>query len=98
MSVDLRRTYIGVPEQLLNSSEICSALEQMRRVRMPQRVRMEGAAVGERMAVQHPPDVSRRHPVTTSVDEERGRSAGHELGPCGMHIGGHRIVRRFSQG
>ena len=45
MSVDLRRTYIGVPEQLLNHSEICPSLQEMRRVRMTQRVRMEGPAV-----------------------------------------------------
>ena len=48
VSVDLRRTHIGVSEQLLNSSEIGAALEQVRRVGMPQSVRMQGAAVGER--------------------------------------------------
>ena len=46
MSVDLRRTHIGVSEQLLNRSEICSAFEEMGRVRMPQRVGMQGPPVG----------------------------------------------------
>jgi hypothetical protein len=36
MSVDLRRTYIGVPEELLDGSEVGTALEQVRGVRMSQ--------------------------------------------------------------
>ena len=63
VSVDLRRSHIGVSEQLLNRSEIGSAFEQMRRVGVPQRVRMQGPAVGERMAVEDPAGVTGRQPA-----------------------------------
>src|SRR5436190_12756470 len=42
-SVDLGRRYGGVAEQLLDRPQVRAALEQMRRERMPQRVRMHAA-------------------------------------------------------
>ena len=71
MSVDLCRSHIGVSEQLLNRSEICSALEEVRRVGVAQGVRVQGPAVGQRMAVEHPPDVPRGHAPAPGVHEER---------------------------
>ena len=73
MSVDLRRTYIGVPEELLDGSEVGAALEQVGGVGVPQSVGMEGAAVGERMPGEHPPRVPGGQAVAAGVHEERGR-------------------------
>jgi hypothetical protein len=59
MSVDLRRSQIGVAEQLLHGAEVRSALEEMGGVRVAERVRVQRPAVGERVSVQDPPRVTR---------------------------------------
>jgi hypothetical protein len=71
MSVDLRRTHIGVPEQLLNGPEICPALEEVGRVGVPQSVRVQGAPVCHRMTGQYSTRVAGRHAVASGVHEER---------------------------
>ena len=38
MRIDLRRCDIGMPKHLLDSTEICAALKQMRCKRMPEHV------------------------------------------------------------
>ncbi len=58
MSVDLGGPHVGVPEELLNRPEISAALEQVRCVRMPQRMRMQDPAVSQWMAGKHPPRLS----------------------------------------
>ena len=58
VSVDLRGPDIGVAEQLLDCSQVGTAFEQMRGERMSERVRMQGAAVGEREPVE---DAARHH-------------------------------------
>ena len=45
MSVDLRRTDIGVAQELLDSPEIGTSLEKMSRIGVPKRMRMQRAAV-----------------------------------------------------
>ena len=46
VSVDLRRSYIGVTEQLLDRSEIGTSFEEMSGKCMPKCVRMQSAPVG----------------------------------------------------
>ena len=84
VSVDLRRPHIGVSEQLLNSPEIGSALEEVGRVGVPEGVGVEGPAVGQRMAGEDPPGVAGGEPPAAGVEEQRvGRGcSGHELGPA----------------
>ena len=61
MSVDLRRTDIGVAQKLLDSPEIGTSLEKMSRIGVPQGVGVQGAAVGEGIAGEHPTGVAGRH-------------------------------------
>ena len=59
VSVDLGRRQIGVAEQLLHGPQVGSAFEQVRSVRVPQRVGVEGPPVGQRMALEDPAGVPR---------------------------------------
>ena len=52
VGVDLGGRQIGVAEELLDCPEVGSAFEQVRSVRVAQRVGVEGAAVGQRMALE----------------------------------------------
>ncbi len=70
VSVDLCRSHIGVSEQLLNSSEICSSFEEMGGVRVAQRVGVQRAAVGQRMTVEHAANIPGGHPPAAGVEEE----------------------------
>jgi hypothetical protein len=69
VSVDLRRTYIGVPEQLLHGSEVGTAFEEVGRVGMTQSVGMEGAPIGEGMTGKDSPRVPGGQSMTTRVHE-----------------------------
>jgi hypothetical protein len=97
MSVDLRGTYVGVAEQLLDRSQIGAALEEVRRVRVPKRVRMERSAIGERIAGEDSPRVPGRQATAPGVDEERGRGLLQELGSGGPKIRGNRVASRAAQ-
>ena len=58
--VDLRRSDIGVAEQLLDRSQVRTTVEEMRRERVAKRMGMQRASVGERESVQDPTRVTRR--------------------------------------
>ena len=79
MSVDLRRPHIGVSEQLLNCSEICSSLEEVGGVGVPQGVRVQRPPIGERMTLEHSPDVAWGHTPASGVQEECGGGPGTGL-------------------
>ncbi len=68
--IDLCRSHIGVSQQFLNSSEICSSFEQVRGEGVPQGVRVQNAPIGQRVPGEHPPDVPRSHPPAARVHEE----------------------------
>src|SRR5437764_15176009 len=61
MAVDRRRRKRRVAEQLLDRPQVCAALEQMRRERMPQPVRMR----------RDPPHRARVEATATHREEER---------------------------
>ena len=67
--VDLRRSHIGVSEQLLNSSEIGPPLEEMGGVGVPQGVGVQEPAVREGVAGEDPPDVAGGHAPAPGVDD-----------------------------
>ena len=52
MSVDLRRSYIGVAQQLLDRSQIGTSFEEMSGERVPKCMWVQRAAVRERKSVQ----------------------------------------------
>ena len=83
VGVDLGRREICVAEELLDRSEVGTAFEQVRSVRVAEGVRVEGPAVGQRMPVEHAPGVTRRELVTPPVEEDGvgRRRRGRELGP-----------------
>jgi hypothetical protein len=56
-------------EQLLNCPEVGPALEQVRSVRVPQRVRVEPATVREREPRDDPPRVACRERSTAAIQE-----------------------------
>jgi hypothetical protein len=97
MSVDLRRTDIGVAQKLLDSPEIGTSLEKMSRIGVPKGVRVQGAAVGEGIPGEHPPGVAGRHPVSSGIDEERAGRFPEQLRPGAPEIGGYRVARRGAQ-
>ena len=69
MSVSLCGREIGVPEQLLDRSQIGTTVEKMSREAVPQRVR---DAVGEAgPPVDDPPHVPGREPCPTAVEEHQ---------------------------
>ena len=57
VGVDLGRREIGVAEQLLHGTQVGPAFEQVRSVRVPERVRVQGAPVGQRMPLEDAPGV-----------------------------------------
>ena len=83
VSVDLCGSHIGVSEQLLNRSQICSSFEEVRGVCVPQRVGVQRAAVGQRMAIEHPP-----HEMGADTE-----SVLRELGYAASDIAGFRTTR-----
>jgi hypothetical protein len=48
--VDLRGGQVGMPEQFLDGAEVGAPLEQVGGVRVAEHVRVEGPAVGQRVA------------------------------------------------
>ena len=64
VSISLRRAETRVSEQLLNRAKIRTALQQMRRKRMPQRVRAHAGSHAAR----------RRVPAHETVDAANGKT------------------------
>src|SRR3954453_18454995 len=67
--VDLGRRKIAVAEQLLPGTKIRPSLEKVRSVRVTEGVRVEGASVGQRVALEDAPGISRREPSAALVEE-----------------------------
>ena len=78
VSVDLRGPYIGVPEQLLDRSQIGTAFEEMSGKRMSERMRMQGATVGQREPIQDATRITRSEAMPSSVHEQRVRGVVQE--------------------
>jgi hypothetical protein len=83
MGVDLRGRQVGVAEQLLHSSEVGSAFEQVGGVRMTECVWMEGATVREWVVGKDTSCVTGREHATTAVQEDDvlGCVGGHKRLP-----------------
>src|SRR5260370_32397884 len=69
--VDLRRREVCVSEQLLHGPEVGAPLEQVRRVRVAERVRMERLAIGQWMAGDDAPRVAGGESPAPGVEEHR---------------------------
>lgn len=70
VSVDLRRSQIGVPEEFLNDSQIRTTFEQVGRERMAQCVGVQTATVWHRMSGQNPPRIPRAETPASLVEEQ----------------------------
>ena len=70
VGVDLRGGEISVSEELLNDPQVGTALEQVSRVRVAQRVRMQSTAVVERDRSHDSPHVACPE-CTAALVEER---------------------------
>ncbi len=74
-SVDLRRAHGAVAEQLLDRAQVGAPVEQVRRERMPQRVRRDPTLHRRvpRPRLQPPPDVGGGQPPAALGEEQRRR-------------------------
>jgi len=97
MSVDLRRTYIGVSEKLLHSPQIGASLQQVGRIGVPERVWMQGPAVGEGIAGEHPPGIAGCHAIAAGIHEQGRRGLPDQPRPSIMQIRPHRVARRRTE-
>jgi hypothetical protein len=59
MSVDLRRSQVRVAQELLDRPEVGPSLQEMGGVRVAHRVGVQDPAVGQRMALDDAPGVTR---------------------------------------
>ena len=87
--VALGRPEVGVAEHLLHRAEIGAALEQVRRERVAEEVRvdalrLEPGLLGERRRMRNAP--ARVSGATASVQEELGPVAAVELGPSEREV------------
>src|SRR3954464_3306325 len=82
MGVDLGRRQIRMTEQLLHGPQVGSAFQQVRSVRVPEGVRVQGPPVGQRVTLDDAMGVPRTQPPAPSVEEHRtrGRIGCFELG------------------
>jgi hypothetical protein len=97
VSVDLRRTYIGVPEQLLHRSEVGTTFEEVGRVGMTQSVGMECAPIGKWMTGEDSPRVPGGQSMTTGVHEKGFRHFVDEGPPSVLHVVGNGVTRRLPE-
>src|SRR6476659_4006454 len=87
VAVDLRRREGAVAEQLLNRPEVGAALEEVRRERMTQPVRVRGDAA-ERARVE---------PAAARREEQCVVGSGGELGPRVAEVAREPVLRLFSE-
>src|SRR5215469_1217476 len=99
VSVDLCSSHIGVSEQLLNSSEICSSIEEVGGIRMTQSVRMEDLSVTQRIPCEDSTYVSRRHPLAPRVHKESLPHHGWccQVFPCSPEVVLERLSGRIAE-
>ena len=100
VSVDLRRSHIGVTQQLLDRSQIGTSFEEMSSKCVPKCMRMQRAAVGERKSVQDPPRVTRREPSPARFTKSASvglDAAASRAESSGTDIVRHRPARRVAE-
>ena len=90
VGVHLSRTQIGVSEQFLNDSEICSTFEQVGGESMAECVRVQATPVGQLESVHDPGRIARGQASSPLVHEQSfGRGQGRDqlaaLGPICRH-------------
>src|SRR3954469_17709850 len=81
MGVDLGRRQVGMTEQLLHGPQVGSAFQQVRSVRVPEGMGVQGPSVGQWMALHDAVGVPRAEPAPQLVQEYRspGRIGRFEL-------------------
>src|SRR5919204_4166529 len=94
MRVELGRREVGVAEHLLDASEVCATLEQVRRERMPEQVGMNSLRLEPGFLREPPQDEENAGPGQTAalrVQEELGAVPAVEVGPSPGQVaaGGH---------
>ena len=92
--VSLGRPDVGVAEHLLDAAEVGAALQQMRRERVPQQVRMHPAGL-EAGAVREPAEdeerAGARERPAARVEEQVGAMAPIEMRPAERHVAAQRL-------
>ena len=73
--IALRRDDAGVAKQLLDGPQVSTPLQQVRRKRVPQRMRADGLrdATGRSTSPQHLPHPLPRQPFSATVEKQRLR-------------------------
>ena len=74
MGIDLRRAHAGVPQDLLDDSEVGAALEHVGGAAVAERVGMDGAGGQPRgvgVALDHPLDRAAAEPPSLGVQPQR---------------------------
>ena len=99
VGIDLGRRQVCVTEQFLHSPKVGSAFQQMRSVRVPEGVRVQGPPIGQRMALENPPGVSWTEASTPTIQENcTGWSGiGDEAGSGEMQPRVHGIGGGFTE-
>ena len=97
--VELGRAQVGVAEHLLDAAQVGAALEQMRRERVPQQVRvdapgLEPGGLGEPAQDQERARAGER--AALGVQEELGPVAAVEVGPAAREVAAERLDRLAS--
>src|SRR5579872_3061003 len=73
MRINLRGRDIGVPENRLDGSQVCTVLDHVRSARVPQHVRRRVASGSGRRRSDHLPDALARELFPSASDKEQWR-------------------------
>src|SRR4051794_10951791 len=98
--VKLRGRQIGVPQHLLDAPQIGATLEQMRRERVPEQVRVDAARleaglVGE--PPEHEEDTGARQSAALRVQEQLGPVAAVEVRPATREVAAECVGGRTAE-
>ena len=99
MGIDLSRRQVCVTEQFLHSPEVGSAFQQVRSVRVPEGVRVQGLSIGQRMTLENPSSVTRAEASAPTIQEDCTGSGGigGEPGPTECQPRIHGIGGGFTE-
>ena len=94
VGVDLRGGDIGVPQKLLNRSEVGATIEEMCRKRVAQSVRMCRCRASP---IEDPPNIARSEPMTALIGEERSVESTRDGLVANLEPRRERVDRRLAE-